>query len=91
MFCISLFIPVKMIELDNKEENFDKVLIKDFFASSVIFITGVTGFLGKTLLEKLLRFCPKIPLIYILIRSKKGVTLNERYKNLIENPVNILF
>ncbi|KAK0176558.1 hypothetical protein PV328_000679 [Microctonus aethiopoides] len=76
-----------MTELDNKKENFDKILIKDFFASSVIFITGVTGFLGKTLLEKLLRSCPTIPLIYILIRAKKGVTLNERYKNLIENPV----
>ncbi|XP_058797227.1 fatty acyl-CoA reductase 1-like isoform X2 [Phymastichus coffea] len=52
--------------------------ITQFFANRTIFITGVTGFLGKCLLEKLLRSCRKIKHIYILIREKSNETIEER-------------
>lgn len=65
--------------------------IEAFFAESVILLTGATGFLGKALLEKLLRSCPRLATIFILIRPKQGQTTEQRYKRLVENPVrNIL-
>ncbi|XP_076687159.1 putative fatty acyl-CoA reductase CG5065 [Andrena cerasifolii] len=61
--------------------------IEAFFAESVILLTGATGFLGKALLEKLLRSCPRLATIFILIRPKQGQTVEQRYKKLLENPV----
>ncbi|KAK5638969.1 hypothetical protein RI129_013264 [Pyrocoelia pectoralis] len=45
--------------------------IQQFYKDATVFITGATGFLGKLLLEKLLRRCRGIKRIYILVRSKK--------------------
>ena len=41
-------------------------------------MTGVTGFVGKVLLEKLLREVPRIGKIYLLIRNKPKFTLQQR-------------
>jgi len=56
--------------------------IRSFYEDKVIFITGGSGFLGKVITEKLLRSCPKIKKIYMLLRSKKGRTSEERLKSL---------
>lgn len=61
--------------------------IESFFANSVILVTGATGFLGKALLEKLLRSCPRLGTIYVLIRSKKGQAVEQRHQELMNNPV----
>ncbi|KAK5638604.1 hypothetical protein RI129_012899 [Pyrocoelia pectoralis] len=61
--------------------------IKEFYAGRSIFITGATGFIGKVLIEKLLRSCPKIDKIYILIRSKRGKTPEERINAITETPL----
>lgn len=52
--------------------------ITEFFANREIFITGGTGFIGKVLIEKLLRSCPDVKVIYVLIRPKKGQNIEER-------------
>ena len=59
--------------------------VSEFYNGRSIFITGSTGFVGKVLLEKLLRTCPGIERIYILVRPKKGQNPQERVKNLMEN------
>lgn len=41
---------------------------------------GATGFLGKVLVEKLLRSCTGIQKVYILIRKKRGKSSFERFK-----------
>ena len=46
--------------------------IVEFYRGRSVFITGATGFLGKVLVEKLLRSCPDIKAVYLLIRPKKG-------------------
>ncbi|VVC34012.1 Male sterility, NAD-binding,NAD(P)-binding domain,Fatty acyl-CoA reductase, C-terminal [Cinara cedri] len=46
-------------------------------------ITGSTGFLGKTLIEKLLRSC-SVKNIAVIVRSKKGLTANHRIANMFE-------
>lgn len=61
--------------------------IDAFFAETVILVTGATGFLGKALLEKLLRSCPRVATIYLLIRTKRGLSAEERCKELLKNPV----
>ena len=39
-----------------------------------IFLTGGTGFVGKVIVEKLLRSCPSISRLYLLVRPRKGST-----------------
>ena len=54
--------------------------IKEFYKSKNILITGCTGFLGKVILEKILRSCPGVGTIYVMIRSKRSTTLQDRIK-----------
>lgn len=61
--------------------------VKDFYRDRSIFITGGTGFMGKVLVEKLLRSCPDIKNIYLLMRPKKGQDVQERLQELLNAPV----
>ncbi|KAI4499707.1 hypothetical protein M0802_005277 [Mischocyttarus mexicanus] len=61
--------------------------IQEFYNGQNIFITGATGFMGKLLVEKLLRSCPNIKCIYILIRQKKGKDVFQRVNELFEDTV----
>ncbi|XP_071831166.1 fatty acyl-CoA reductase 1-like [Apostichopus japonicus] len=47
--------------------------VASFFAGKSVFITGATGFVGKVLVEKLLRSCSDVDKIFILVRPKRGV------------------
>lgn len=44
--------------------------IHDFYRGKKLLVTGVTGFVGKVLLEKFLWALPEIDKIFILIRNK---------------------
>ena len=44
--------------------------ISKFYEDKTVFITGATGFMGKVLVEKLLR-STKVRKIYLLIRHKE--------------------
>ncbi|KAI4498876.1 hypothetical protein M0802_006051 [Mischocyttarus mexicanus] len=61
--------------------------IQEFYVEQKILITGGTGFLGKVLIEKLLRSCPRIAYIYLLIRSKKEKDAQSRIEELFEDRV----
>ena len=61
--------------------------IPQFFNGRSIFITGGTGFMGKVLIEKLLRSCPGIEKIYIIIRKRRGKTMAERLQEMKRLPV----
>lgn len=65
----------------------DRSSIKSFYRNACILVTGGTGFVGKVLLEKLLRTCDNLQCIYVLLRSKRGRSSEERYHELIQNPV----
>lgn len=58
--------------------NANTIGIPEWYAGQRIFITGATGFMGKVLVEKLLRDCSDIEKLYLLIRSKKGVEPKHR-------------
>ncbi|KAK9875977.1 hypothetical protein WA026_011078 [Henosepilachna vigintioctopunctata] len=61
--------------------------IAEMFRGSTVFITGGSGFLGKVLIEKLLRCCTGIKKIYILIRNKKGKAPKERIHDIFNNAL----
>lgn len=49
-----------------------------FYKDKTILLTGATGFLGKTLIEKIFRSMPEFKCIYAIIRPKKAININER-------------
>ncbi|XP_028141885.1 putative fatty acyl-CoA reductase CG5065 [Diabrotica virgifera virgifera] len=61
--------------------------IADYYKNKTLFITGGTGFVGKVLVEKLLRSCSDLKRMYLLIRSKKGKRPEERIKDLVNDPL----
>lgn len=65
----------------------DPKTIETFFRGKSIFITGATGFVGKILIEKLLRSFNEIETIYLLIRKKDRETPAKRLQKLIDCSV----
>ncbi|POM78346.1 Fatty acyl-CoA reductase [Phytophthora palmivora] len=62
--------------------------MEEIYRGQNLFITGGTGFLAKTVIEKLLRCTPDIAKIFVLIRPRKGVAPVERLqKEIIESRV----
>jgi fatty acyl-CoA reductase len=60
--------------------------LESFYKGSTILLTGANGFLGKTLVEKLLR-CFEVEKIFLLIRVKNNESVEKRMENLINEPV----
>jgi len=56
--------------------------VVDFYNNRSIFITGATGFMGKVLVEKLLR-STNVKKLYLLIRPKRGVQTVKRLEELL--------
>lgn len=84
---ISHFSSHKMEDFKRHGVHFAPRSLKDYYNGKSIFITGATGFLGKVLLEKLLRSCSGVEKIYILLRSKRGLASQERFDQLLEHKV----
>ncbi|XP_043944137.1 fatty acyl-CoA reductase 2 isoform X2 [Protopterus annectens] len=62
-------------------------LISSYYAGKNVLITGSTGFMGKVLVEKLLRSCPEVNAIYILVRPKSGQSMQERVCDMMKCKV----
>lgn len=73
----------------NSDDEIDKLpdRIADTFIGRTIFMTGGSGFLGKVLMEKILRKCPQVKTIYLLLRMKKGKSSQQRIHELFTSPV----
>lgn len=65
----------------------DQSTIDEFYRDKCIFVTGATGFLGKVLIEKLLRECPTLKAIYLLLRSRGGQESRKRLRELLDSEV----
>ncbi|XP_052749116.1 fatty acyl-CoA reductase wat-like [Galleria mellonella] len=72
---------VNMNELDRLSD------VQEFYKGKNILITGATGFLGKILMEKLLRSCPGVDNLYLLVRQKRGKDIFTRIEEIFDDPV----
>lgn len=61
--------------------------IEEFYDGTTILITGGTGFLGKLIVEKLLRTCKNINKIYLILRDKNGQSVEERMESYFKEEV----
>lgn len=55
----------------------------EYYAGKSVLITGATGFMGKVLVEKLLRSCPEVKALYLLVRPKAGQSMQQRVSEML--------
>lgn len=67
----------------------EETRIPQFYTGRKVFITGSSGFIGKILVWKLLKSCPDIDTIYVLLRSKRGKNATIRRDELLSYEVGI--
>ncbi|CAH1643969.1 unnamed protein product [Spodoptera littoralis] len=72
-------------KMDDLTERGDSA-VQQFYQDAVVFVTGATGFLGKQLIEKLIR-STKLSKVYVVLRPKKGNSVEERLSELLKEPV----
>ncbi|KAJ8706206.1 hypothetical protein PYW08_010832 [Mythimna loreyi] len=60
--------------------------VQQFYRDAVVLLTGGSGFLGKQFIEKLFRSC-EIKKIYLLMRPKKGRTIQQRLAYILKDPL----
>ncbi|EDS42239.1 conserved hypothetical protein [Culex quinquefasciatus] len=61
--------------------------IPETFAGADVFITGGSGFMGKVLIEKLIRSCPDVGQVFVLVRPRRGKSPEERIAELVKVPL----
>jgi len=77
------------IGLDTSE-NFDNIskmsnnsAIDESFKDKSVLITGATGLVGKLILYKILHSIESVRNVYILMRSKKGQCITQRFNDMM--------
>jgi FlaA1/EpsC-like NDP-sugar epimerase len=48
--------------------------VRDYYNGKAILMTGGTGYIGKIIIEKMIRCLPQIKRIYVMVRSKKEMS-----------------
>lgn len=62
--------------------------IGEVFKNKTVFISGATGFLGKVLIEKLLRVT-EVKTLYLLVRQKRNTSPKDRMTDIFNHVVSV--
>ncbi|XP_049522438.1 fatty acyl-CoA reductase 1 [Dermacentor silvarum] len=91
-----LTVPAKTVKVLKPQQSLTSTMVDEwkdgsqvagFYQGRVVFITGGTGFIGKVLLEKLLRSCSGLKRVYLLVRSKRGENPQARLEKLFDSQM----
>ena len=75
-------------QLEDVPPAHQQLSVRDAFAGRTVLLTGVTGFVGSLMLEQLLRTCPEIAKIYVVVRQKHGISGQDRFHKMLHtNPL----
>lgn len=74
----------EQVASSNINNNTEK-LLSHFYKGKEVFLTGATGFVGKVCLIKLLTDLRDVKRIYIVMRPKKGLSPDERFKRMLQD------
>ncbi|KAF2986889.1 hypothetical protein EK904_012241 [Melospiza melodia maxima] len=69
---------------EGREQESTMSSVSAYYNGKTVLITGATGFMGKVLVEKLLRSSPEVKAVYILVRPKAGQSMHERVANMLK-------
>ncbi|XP_014210111.1 fatty acyl-CoA reductase 1-like [Copidosoma floridanum] len=61
--------------------------IQKFFSGKSVLLTGATGFMGKVFVEKIIRVCPGLKALYIVVRQKGTDTLEEKMEKYFQHII----
>jgi fatty acyl-CoA reductase len=61
-------------------------VVTDWYSGQTVLVTGGTGFMGKVLLEKLLRCCSGVRRIYVMARPRRGKAPSTRLEEITKLP-----
>ncbi|XP_063547857.1 putative fatty acyl-CoA reductase CG5065 [Cydia strobilella] len=64
-----------------------KLSVREFYKGKSVLVTGGCGFMGKVLAEKLLYTVPDIGRVYLLMRPKRGKSVQERLDHMLTSPM----
>lgn len=67
-----------MVKMDG---SMDAEMIAGYFRGKSVLVTGATGFLGKILVEKILRVQPEVKKIYLLVRAVDAQSAHQRVQD----------
>lgn len=73
--------------VDQLSNDIGDINVGEFYKEKCVLLTGASGFLGKVLLEKLLRDCRGISSVFVLLRSKLGSDSRKRLNDQILSSV----
>lgn len=73
-----------------KETTTSRSAVQEFYDGKAVFVTGGSGFLGRLVIEKLLRSCKGLRHVYMLLREKKGKTPEDRFREIFDVPVSLI-
>lgn len=68
-----------------------RMRIPEFYKNRSILVTGASGLMGKVLIEKILYSCSDVKNIFMLIRPKKGKSVESRMEEMFKLPVSIIY
>lgn len=61
--------------------------IGDLLDGVAVLVTGGTGFVGGVLVEKLLRSCPRLAKVYLVVRPRRGLDGAARVQQFLDRPL----